>query len=132
MKPKQKDQTVTKQNTVGTSRPNENASAIRYSLRCDIEALRSAAYKHVVRALKACDGNVTHAAERLGTTHATLCRWIADFPELAEVRDASRPEQTETVADRARASGVSRQTQWAREQSAKRAPKKRGRPKKSA
>lgn len=41
--------------------------------------------------LRDCGGNLLHAAHRSGIPHRTLCRWLADYPEVArEVDDARR------------------------------------------
>lgn len=35
--------------------------------------------------LEECDGNISHAAEQLGVSRATLNRWLAGLPELVDL-----------------------------------------------
>ncbi len=55
----------------------------------------------IVAALAEADGNVVHAAEALGVSHRTLCRWVAAL-RLESALDASRDEQARSVGRRVR------------------------------
>jgi len=55
----------------------------------------------IVSALGAAGGNMTRAAEALGVSHRTLCRWVAAL-RLEGALDAARDEQARSVGRRVR------------------------------